>query len=324
MSFVTPNMGLTAWDVGSDPYDHDQLADNWAAIDQHNHALGHGVQIPTAGIEDSAVTTPKINNLAVTTPKLGNQSVTQQKMADNSVGSAQIIDGEVHTQDVADQAITQRKLDPTVLPVGSVIAWYRPNGTISPPLNWEICDGRSWNTIPNEWGITTGNIPDLRNKFILGASLTGIGTDPSSPPDIGAAGGSHTRSLTHTHTINSHSHPHSHVVDAHSHFMDHYHHGAAHTHSIDGTSQVFDYAGVGGAFGVLPGSTNTGTSGTTSTGGPLEGGDSPRTSTDQQSPGTTTDNTGSGTLTSNNNSALGSDFRPSYVGLLYIMKVKST
>ena len=34
----------------------------------------------------------------------------------------------------------------------------------------------------------------------------GTGTDPASPPDIGATGGAMTVSLAHSHTVNSHTH----------------------------------------------------------------------------------------------------------------------
>lgn len=54
-----------------DPYNHEQLADNHLKIDQHDHTTGKGTQIPSAGIQDGAITTAKITDAAVTASKLG-------------------------------------------------------------------------------------------------------------------------------------------------------------------------------------------------------------------------------------------------------------
>ncbi len=92
MSATTPSMGLTQWTVGGDNFSHGQLAANFAAIDAHDHTGSptKGVQVPTGGLANLAVTsgkiaadavlTAKILNLNVTTPKLANQSVTAQKV----------------------------------------------------------------------------------------------------------------------------------------------------------------------------------------------------------------------------------------------------
>jgi hypothetical protein len=53
-------MGLRIWDALSDPYDHNQLADNWSKVDFHDHTPGRGVQIPTEGIADGAITSAKM------------------------------------------------------------------------------------------------------------------------------------------------------------------------------------------------------------------------------------------------------------------------
>jgi hypothetical protein len=56
-------MGLKLWNLLTDLYDHAQLADNWAKVDYHDHSSGKGVQIPTDGLADGAVTPAKMNNL---------------------------------------------------------------------------------------------------------------------------------------------------------------------------------------------------------------------------------------------------------------------
>lgn len=60
MATTTLKMSLRTWDLTTDPYDHDQLADNLSKIDQHDHTPGRGVLIPTEGIADGAITTEKL------------------------------------------------------------------------------------------------------------------------------------------------------------------------------------------------------------------------------------------------------------------------
>ena len=55
-------MGLKLWNEGDDPYNHEQLADNFAKIGSHTHASGKGVQIPTGGIESGAITLPLLSS----------------------------------------------------------------------------------------------------------------------------------------------------------------------------------------------------------------------------------------------------------------------
>lgn len=218
-------MSLTIWDQGTDFYDHAQLANNWVTVDGHDHTPGKGKQIGTAAIADAAVTTQKIADNAITGQKIPDGSITQTELANNSVGSAQIIDGSVGTNEILDGSVTAPKFDPDFLPIGTVIAWYRPNTGVNLPAGgWEVCDGRNWSSITNAWGVSTGTIPDLRNKFILGAALTNNGTGVTQNPDIGQVGAvTHTTDLTHSHTVASHFH----TVSSHAHTINpdgaHYH-----------------------------------------------------------------------------------------------------
>lgn len=63
--FTSPNMGLTVWNLLSDLFSHVQLENNWIAVDGHNHTTGQGVQIPTGGIANGAITSSKIATGAV-------------------------------------------------------------------------------------------------------------------------------------------------------------------------------------------------------------------------------------------------------------------
>lgn len=121
MAITSSNMGLRIWNLTTDPYDHAQLADNWAKVDEHDHSAGKGKQIPTGGIADGAITAAKIasgvipstftlDDGSVTTPKLADLAVTTPKLADNSVTSAKIVDGTIATADLANSSVSTGKL----------------------------------------------------------------------------------------------------------------------------------------------------------------------------------------------------------------------
>ncbi|MEM3097398.1 MAG: hypothetical protein QXU32_01585 [Nitrososphaerales archaeon] len=70
------------------------------------------------------------------------------------------------------------QLQQTALPIGTVIAWYKSSETTPLPEGFELCDGRSIPTAQHDFG--TGapvTLPDMRNAFVLGADPTkSIGT----------------------------------------------------------------------------------------------------------------------------------------------------
>lgn len=82
MALVSPKMSLRVWDQLSDPYSHDQLADNWSKVDLHDHTPGRGIQIPTEGIADGAITSTKL-------------------AASNIISTAQVVDGSLLDTDLA-------------------------------------------------------------------------------------------------------------------------------------------------------------------------------------------------------------------------------
>lgn len=63
MPTVTTYMSLETWPDVDDYFDHAVLADNFATIDGHDHTVGKGVQVPTGGIVDGAITPSKITGL---------------------------------------------------------------------------------------------------------------------------------------------------------------------------------------------------------------------------------------------------------------------
>jgi hypothetical protein len=322
--FNTLYMGLTAWDLGDDPYDHSQLANNFVAIDQHDHSSGKGVQIPSAGLKDRSVTTIKIALQAVTSAELSDNSVSNAKLQDNSVGANEIIDGSVGTNEIANGAVTAAKIDPNFLPVGSVIMWGRPDAL--PSGDWEVMDGRPWSSITNTMGYSTGNIPDMRNRVPLGSVNAGSGTTPADPPATGATGGSHTKNVDHTHTGGAHTHP----VPDHTHSISSQ---AGHTHQfLDDSGNPHDArsrtVGIPTADGFrqalfVPGLQATDTGAGSSVVGPLT------TTASHNHGGATGGATGLNTGSGGNVATTGPsvdltavDVRPRFTGLMFIMRVR--
>lgn len=94
------------------------------------------------------------------------------------------------------------------IPVGAIFPWIKASEDAEVPDGFEICDGRvvSDHEFPNEPRPLT--LPDMRNKTVLGASLTaedGYGGDPTSgagvnnfagSPAIGGTGGRNAITLT--------------------------------------------------------------------------------------------------------------------------------
>lgn len=92
------------------------------------------------------------------------------------------------------------------VPIGAVIDWYRPAGTVAVPAGFVICDGAT--TLPSDQhDFGTGaafTVPDLRDKFIVGANAATAdgtagsfvaGTGVSTAPGIRGAGGANSVKL---------------------------------------------------------------------------------------------------------------------------------
>ena len=88
-------------------------------------------------------------------------------------------------------------------PVGTIVAWSGASSTI--PSEYQLCDGAAAQTTELQ-AITGANVPDLRDRFIVGASdTTGDTSYPGLSP--GGTGGSADAILvSHSHTINNHTH----------------------------------------------------------------------------------------------------------------------
>jgi hypothetical protein len=207
--FTSPNLGLTVWDQPNDDFNHTQLVQNWLSVDNHDHSNGKGVRIGTAGISPQAITQALLANGSVGNAQLQAGAVQGSNIQAGSIGTAQIATGAITGPLIAAGAVGAAALDPNILPVGSVMLWWRPPGSGATPDGfWEAMDGRAWNSISNYWGLTTGNIPDTRGVFAKGADILGGHGTP-----IGASGGSSSASLAHSHNVLGHTHS----IPAHTH-----------------------------------------------------------------------------------------------------------
>lgn len=239
---ISSNMGLTLWDQEDDLYNHTQLAINFETLDVHDHTLGRGKRIITASIQDQAVTTPKLADGGTTTAKMANANVTNPKLADGAVNPRVLGAASVTTVAIADRSVTSPKLADDIVPVGTIISWWRPNGSTPLPLGWVVADGSTLLAVQHDFaGGGTIQVPDMRNRFVLGAATGGTGTGTTQPPGIGQAGGtnlanlSHTHGVPHAHTVSSHTHgvnAHVHTVDAHTHTLNTHNHTVSHNHTV--------------------------------------------------------------------------------------------
>ena len=227
--YTSPNMLLEVWDLSDDDFDYTVLASNLALIDGHDHSQEHGRQITgSTGIAASSITQTQMATQSIGNPQLQSGSVGNSQLQPNAVATANLQQGSVVAGPIPNGAITAPLLDPTLIPLGFVATWWRPPGTTSTPGGfWEIMDGRPWNTITNAWGLTNGNIPDMRGKFAQGA-------DPTTAygPVIGAQGGSSSLNLSHTHQTPNHVH----TVAAHNHVINY---DGAHAHTWFGGYQMW-------------------------------------------------------------------------------------
>lgn len=90
MPITTPSMGLKRWNSPNDIFSYTELSDNFNLIDLHDHTSGKGVQVPTAGIANLAVTDTKIANDAVTAGKIAADAVTTAKILNANVTDAKL------------------------------------------------------------------------------------------------------------------------------------------------------------------------------------------------------------------------------------------
>ena len=225
-------------------------------------------------------------------------------------------------------------LDSSV-PVATVVLWAGNSGNLN--TGWLVCDGsaisrstysvlysKQGNTFGAGNGSTTFNLPDMRDRFVVGAG---------SSYSQNSKGGDNTVNTSHSHTVNSHSHSvasHGHTVNSHRHYV------GGHTHSAGGlvglanfqNDRAYMYSVGTGGWGANIANYTGGSHSNTflsyrgmgiigSTGGEAAG------YSDYQSPGTSatgtvyTGSTSPGTTTAGSTTL---ENRPPYIGIFYIIK----
>jgi microcystin-dependent protein len=233
----------------------------------------------------------------------------------------------------------------SAVPLGSVTMWAGDSGDV--PTGWALCDGSAisrstysdlytllGNTFGAGNGSTTFNLPDMRDRFVVGAG---------SSYSRNAKGGASSNNLSHTHSISSHTHSiaqHSHTVSSHRHSINsHSHTVNSHYHwtstSNDGNSVFVSESGQTSAASrvitkkratLLVNEQSTGTIREDATASSSPGTTGSGTLyTNYTAPGTSTNgatSTGGTALTTGSSGSSSQENRPPYIGLFYIIKVE--
>lgn len=153
------NGRFVIWDLTSDPFDHTQLTTNFDRLDSMI-----GGPNGSAGLSGTRPTGTASNWLS-----LGDSA---NDPYNRSLYS--IITG----------------LNYNDVPLGTVVYWWRPNPVIDLPNGWVVCDGSKYtnNTtvtppvVLHSYPFTTITVPDLRNKFVLGAYETNADSHLTAVP----------------------------------------------------------------------------------------------------------------------------------------------
>lgn len=157
MSTTYTNIGLTAWTSGSDFFNHTQLANNFQAIDNHDHSAGKGLQVPTSGLQNLAVTGPKIAASAIDSSKILDGSIGLTDLASNSVDATKIVDGSVGSAELGIAAVTTPAIadTATLKAVGSFSAFAASAQSVTSNATGVIFDTEEWD-ISNWYDPVTG------------------------------------------------------------------------------------------------------------------------------------------------------------------------
>lgn len=144
--FNEPNMGLVIWNSATDVWNHEQLANNFRMVGEHDHSGGRGKRVPTDGIEDGAITPAKlspdasaIDDDSIDTKHLKDGAVTNPKLALKSVATDNLLDDAVTTDKIRDNSVYARQLRDTtacalgIHPNGRRISQFQPGAVTSAP-----------------------------------------------------------------------------------------------------------------------------------------------------------------------------------------------
>ena len=110
------------------------------------------------------------------------------------------------------------------VPLGTVCDWWRPAssydagaGAGNPPAGWAVCNGQVIGVGSHDMGAGTLTLPDLRNKFIIGADILKVDGGASSGGDSTAAFDAQHPNAPGIRGVGGVNAPHTHAVPAHYH-----------------------------------------------------------------------------------------------------------
>lgn len=227
---TTANLGLIVWDSENDDFEHSQLANNFVRIDAHSHLgglsealnahdelpgnghwtnLGLGTAIKTGAIEPEAIWRYLLKLRSVGHKQIDIEGVEAENIAERNVENKHLANESINDRTIEKESITIDKLDPNILTLGSIILWFKYSVAAQPGDLWHLCDGTAWASIPNSLGLSSGFIPDLRERFVRGTDLN----------HTGEVGGSASVDLEHHHNVSAVSLNHTHTVAAHNHVI---------------------------------------------------------------------------------------------------------
>lgn len=128
MAQLTPNMNLTVWNLPSDAYDYQQLADNFIKLDQHDHSgSGRGAPIDgSTGIKPgtigrnqlgpNSVTSTAIQKNAINSDSIATGAIIRDKVGLSQIYEEHIANGAISTNKLASGSVTQDKLATSMVP----------------------------------------------------------------------------------------------------------------------------------------------------------------------------------------------------------------
>ena len=172
--------------------------------------VNSAIDVATSGIDTKLATKANASDVYTKTDTDEKISEAISSKADTSYVNEQLAlkadKSDTYTKEEIDEKLDNPTITGDTLPVGSVVEW---TGTQT-PQNWLLCDGREvsrttyselFAAIGTVWGAGDGstsfNIPDYRDKFVLGAG---------GDIDLAETGGEKTHKMTieelvpHTHT----------------------------------------------------------------------------------------------------------------------------
>jgi hypothetical protein len=133
------------------------------------------------------------------------------RLVAGSVVGAALANSTVTGSKIASGTITPLNLANSVLPIGSVIQWWRPNGAYPLPSGWAVCDGSIISSSNHDFG-TGGSItlPNMTNRFAMGANPSAAYGQTGDGGSVGAgvngSGGANFLALAHSHVADDHYH----------------------------------------------------------------------------------------------------------------------